>query len=400
MLIGPGKDSPAIQRFLRNRSLLFVGLISYSLYLWHWPLVTLFRKTIGVNGWSAPIFLLLVVTISVLSYRFIEAPCRVRVWSDSSARVLLYGFGSSVVVAGVIGLLMTPVGGKFYLGKEIKFPGTGIETLLQSQSLRGPTVWTAEDCVLSQNTHVGKRIRAENCSFEPAGSTTRRLLVVGNSFSVAEIEMYKPLAEDRLASITITSSWGATPVPEIENKTPWRLANNDYWQRVVPSLISDLKRGDFLLMVNDIADLSPEVENEESRRRLELLESGLLRISRSLDRQGVTVIFQHSLPFISDSNCTPEMAVPQWFNSRHYTPCRVYPRGETIARRSSLDRHLRSAERQVTNLKVLDLIDIFCPETFCTFFGERGMLLYRDRTHPTASASRSAHSLLRTTMGI
>ncbi|HEY0199828.1 MAG TPA: acyltransferase family protein [Rhodanobacter sp.] len=55
----------------------FVGRISYSLYLWHWPVFVFFRWTVGLD---APLFqfiaMLLVFIFSVASYRFVETPVR------------------------------------------------------------------------------------------------------------------------------------------------------------------------------------------------------------------------------------------------------------------------------------------------------------------------------------
>ena len=52
-----GGCSPAAKlpaRLLGTRLMVGIGLISYSLYLWHWSVIVIARWTIGVFWWSAP----------------------------------------------------------------------------------------------------------------------------------------------------------------------------------------------------------------------------------------------------------------------------------------------------------------------------------------------------------
>jgi peptidoglycan/LPS O-acetylase OafA/YrhL len=89
---------------LSNRPMIFVGLISYSLYLWHWPLLS--YLSILRNG--VPNFLeiwvavIVAVGLSVLTYRFVERPLRRRervVPSLSFCMVLVGAFGGVIVAA-------------------------------------------------------------------------------------------------------------------------------------------------------------------------------------------------------------------------------------------------------------------------------------------------------------
>jgi len=59
-----------------SNNFVFIGLISYSLYLWHWSVLSISRWTVGIHWWSAPIQLLLIFIISIASYRFVEQPLR------------------------------------------------------------------------------------------------------------------------------------------------------------------------------------------------------------------------------------------------------------------------------------------------------------------------------------
>lgn len=68
----------AIGRLLRVRPIVYIGLISYSLYLWHWPLIVLFRYEGGMEPIAPhlPMLLLASLILGALSYHFIEQPFR------------------------------------------------------------------------------------------------------------------------------------------------------------------------------------------------------------------------------------------------------------------------------------------------------------------------------------
>ncbi len=70
-----------IRRLFNNRLMLFLGLISYSLYLWHYPIVSWFSHSELVHfieGYRLPYLVLFVVpvivVISAASYYFVERP--------------------------------------------------------------------------------------------------------------------------------------------------------------------------------------------------------------------------------------------------------------------------------------------------------------------------------------
>jgi peptidoglycan/LPS O-acetylase OafA/YrhL len=68
------------RRLLSLKPLVFVGLISYSLYLWHWPLFALARYWDSDQPSYATISILMGVSfgLATLSWRFVERPFRER----------------------------------------------------------------------------------------------------------------------------------------------------------------------------------------------------------------------------------------------------------------------------------------------------------------------------------
>lgn len=78
--IGAQGGGSTVNTLLSHRALVWVGLISYSLYLWHWPILAFLR--IGLGSAILPIAIAsAAVAVSIamawLSYRFVERPFRI-----------------------------------------------------------------------------------------------------------------------------------------------------------------------------------------------------------------------------------------------------------------------------------------------------------------------------------
>lgn len=88
---------------LSNRLLVWVGLISFPLYLWHWPLLTFAR--IVESQTPAPLFRMSALALSVLlawlTYRFIEKPIR----SGENDRFKIIALCVLIAVLGGMGYL-------------------------------------------------------------------------------------------------------------------------------------------------------------------------------------------------------------------------------------------------------------------------------------------------------
>ena len=77
MLILSASPKAYFNRILTWRPLVFIGLISYSLYLWHWPLLAYWNIIDpGHALWMNGILLLVAFVLSILVYRYVETPCR------------------------------------------------------------------------------------------------------------------------------------------------------------------------------------------------------------------------------------------------------------------------------------------------------------------------------------
>ena len=90
----------AVKWLLSRPPVVFLGLISYSLYLWHWPILS-FARYWTVHELSTTVTLALLATsvgLAAMSWRFVEQPFRAR--NGVFVRRTLFGAGG-VAIAGV-----------------------------------------------------------------------------------------------------------------------------------------------------------------------------------------------------------------------------------------------------------------------------------------------------------
>ncbi len=76
LLITSLRRNTLVYKIFTNPKIVYIGLISYSLYLWHWSVLSISRWTIGIHWWSVPFQLILIIGLSIASYQLIEKPFR------------------------------------------------------------------------------------------------------------------------------------------------------------------------------------------------------------------------------------------------------------------------------------------------------------------------------------
>lgn len=395
LLIFSVQPGSIVFKIFTSRLMMNIGLISYSLYLWHWGILSISRWTIGIHWWTLPIQVGLMFLLAIGSYRYIEIPFRQISWSKFKWVTIGYGVTALVTGAVLLLLLIKPLNGKLYAGKQPEMVAVGVASLTKEYTVPGGlSRWGGDECVLSENNQVGKILSIKNCTLGDFEKSKTRVLVFGNSFSSAFIQAFDPLVLEDKYSVTLTSSWGASPVGGIINNTPWDKANNYYWKSVVPELLSKLKAGDWVFLVNDMASFSPKILSTDSRAELDLLKFELDNFSFELSKRNIKLAILHGNPFAREVNCEPAVTVKQWF-SPFGGKCSFMTREATLKRRISLDRILKDLEKQ-NKITVVDLFDIFCPETVCSYRSKNGEMLYRDAfSHPSVEAARLSSLVIR-----
>ena len=391
VLIACLKQGTAAYQFFTLEKVVYIGLISYSLYLWHWTVLCISRWSIGIHWWSVPLQVALMILMSIGSCKWIETPYRKREWSPLRWKTIGIGLipPASVAVLLIGYVKIEPF--SLFLGSKPRMIATGGTSLTTPHSLKnkdGQWTWKGEKCVLSDNSQVGKVLRIADCTIGDFRQANKRILILGDSFSAAFTHAFDKLVLERNYAVTITSSWGASPVKEIPNNGTWDKANDFYWNSTVPDLIEELRAGDTVFLVNDMEEFSPKMNTNQSSKQLQLLELGLIRFSKELKSQGIGLAILNGNPFAREASCTPEAAISQWYSPYGSRKCEIPDKKITLERRKGLDKVLKKVS-STRGVKIIDLLAIFCPLDECTYYAKDGSILYRDSaSHPSVEAAK------------
>ena len=372
----------------------YIGRASYSIYLWHWIILIGFRLTLGVHIYTLAPMIILTLGLAHISYFYVERPLRYAPWAPSRARTIGYGLLGGVACAIALLLLIGPLDGKLFAGRSISGVNRDMRSLLTPYKSGDGLLWQGAPCVLSSNADADKEILIENCALGDFTTARKRVLVIGNSFSAAFVQAFDELVARDNVAVAITSSWGAGVVPEMPNNSPWSLASKHYWSSVAPKLMARLRRGDVVLLLNDMAAFAPLRFSNETQANIDLLGQGLERLSKNLGERGVRLAVLHTLPFAREAKCRPEQAIKQWF-APFPTRCQMPDRAESLRRRAPLDQTLRKLEER-GEINLLDLFSVFCPMEKCSYEASDGTILYRDEySHPSVAAARLSRPVVR-----
>ncbi|MDR2869764.1 MAG: acyltransferase, partial [Deferribacteraceae bacterium] len=77
IVLGSAKRKTFVCKFMSFKPFVLTGLISYSLYSWHWPIFAIGRyKSVYVGADKIALLIVISVLVAIVSYKFIENPLR------------------------------------------------------------------------------------------------------------------------------------------------------------------------------------------------------------------------------------------------------------------------------------------------------------------------------------
>ena len=175
-----------VARALAAEPLVWVGKRSYSIYLWHYPLLLLMNPVANINDtpwWQYILQVLLVVAVAECSYRFIETPFRkgafgrtVAEFRDGTTTPANWARAHVPVCAACAVVLVVTLGGLIFVPETSALSGEGAEVLNKEAKNTAPTDQQAAD-----------DIDKDNDGF-PDGSYD--LLMIGDSVSLRAVDSF------------------------------------------------------------------------------------------------------------------------------------------------------------------------------------------------------------------
>lgn len=217
---------------------IYVGLISYSLYLWHWGILSLSRWTIGIYWWTAPFCVALIAFLSVASHKYIETPLRHFDWSPIRWKSIAYGIIALSCSAAFLILLIQHLHPFLYSGN---YPYENLITSYRNNT-NDKTSYTGIKCDLPPNTPSTLALPVNDCK---VGNGNQTFFFVGNSHT-NHMRTTHFLLADNLNIIADGITTAACEFPYNEN----RKICGDIQKRQEQRILRDLKSDDIVVISN------------------------------------------------------------------------------------------------------------------------------------------------------
>ena len=329
---------------------LFFGNLSYSLYLWHWPILVYARHIFGgtIDWVEATAAVTLAVIASVLSYRYVEQP-----FLDKSRRHLPALRIGGAAIGGFAGLGLA----LFLLhGVDARFTSRELAMFAFSGDINTRRV-------ACHNDSPELRAYADNCTFGAAGAPPD-VAVWGDShgaeLAVALGRRAAPLGR---SVMEITSSACPPALGFASVRRPWCEAQN---QRTLEGLVGDARIKTVILAANAI-----RYDDMQSLR------NGYQASIRALRSAGKRVVLLSQIPIAhADPPDVVGMAIRFGASLETLGISRAEYDGEAADWRAYL-----VEQAKLWGAEVFDPTAVLCDATLCRIYKDRVGVLYFNRDH-------------------
>ncbi|MFK4026916.1 acyltransferase family protein [Stutzerimonas balearica] len=370
------RRSGLLHRILGCHALVTVGRISYSLYLWHWPVFVLFRWTCGLETAVTRLAAVaLAFLLAFASYHWVENPLR----HSSLVRRLPRAV---TIIAGLMAIALGSWGARLIDEHRA--------SISFSELSRQPEIWYPHGWSVSterpgcnadpeyHNAEGGLLLiyQARGC-LEPLEQATTNLYVIGDSHALAYEGLFKQYAMQTGRTIYAYNN-GGCPFISLQ---PWRDIENpaclQHTEAALRDLRTRIKPGDVLflpsLRMPRLADqwgvFTQEKVDEQvfsdraiaGRQRARVAAVEVLREFVALD---VHVVLEGPKPLFK----APPFRCADWFNRRNpiCEPGFNLNRDELQRYRQPVLDAFADIVRELPTVAIWDPFPLLCPQRQCS----------------------------------
>lgn len=383
---------------LSMRVPVFVGLISYSLYLWHWPLLSFYWLAVHRETNLSEKLTLIVMTVGLatLSWIFVERPFRTGVSASIFSRIygMLVGTTRSTLIFGCCSLVFVASLATAIVvarGFPVRLPMLAA-TVDGEASLQ---VLPIEGCIL---TDAVSPDAVDKCFTSANADQKRKVVIWGDSFARHHVKTLEPIIEQRGFSPLSVIATGCAPLAGVipyfgKGRDDMRCAqfNNAVLQELA-------NRTDVVavIMAGRWSNLAGIEHNSTARymtdqqhplrtlaNSLAVLDHALDSTISALERKHIAVVLVLEPPRYN-SDVRPCVARALWRNASP-SECEIDVRSMRLFRQA-LDPIFEHLTDTHPKLEIFDPTDNLCPSGRCLGY-RNGELLTLDNGHLTPAGS-------------
>ena len=356
---------------LSHPRVVYIGLISYSLYLWHWGVLSVSRWTIGIHWWSLPIQVFLLLAISIFSYHFIETRFRKSRWFSQRWKNLLFGLSILLAASGALIGLMRPLSGKLFAGnRQASFEMTAPSVY----SFEGrETGLIARHC-FTRDTDPWKVSQYKSRCL--TATTNRPLLsFIGDSHSLAMFPVAEHLADEAKFDIFLSSKSACLFSPSGVTQDSKCVA---YQASIAELIFQQIRQRPSGSVVVATAYLNQYFPRHAQDGKLSQFLINLQSYAKELDAEGASLMVVAPMP--EHQAFTPELCSSQWFRPFLAKGCSKTEVDSLIRQRGYIVAALNNLAKGSRNLHVFDPFNRLCDSEYC-YVKRNNTFLFADDNH-------------------
>lgn len=383
IILGNTHGLTSIGRVLALKPVVFVGLISYSWYLWHWPIMAFMRNALfGFDHTAGTIAIVVSFIAAVLSWKFIETPFRHSSPAQKPRQVFMVAALSSFLLLLSTGIIiyMNGLPNRFSERTRQFIASSDIPTNLQTNHER------REDFKLPR---LGK---------PTSTSTEPDFLLWGDSHALFVGPVLEDLAEEfgvygyvaaRSATAPILGAWTEATEPHATR-----------WNECVLEFIERHNIKNVILAARWTSYLEPNRDGGERRGLIDLespipsvenatlvLERGLKRTVEELRKRNVRVWIAQEVP-LQDCDVPRAVAVhAEWKIGEPRSISDVWY-GVTLEQHQSRHQRFDELLAKIDHITLLDSTSHCFGSNRRSLIAAQGNSLYNDDDHLSSAGAR------------